>query len=81
MTLFKVPMLNDYPAHRGNFIYSTASSDLAYLDGAGKIILLKRDVQSAILALFKELEAKPHETTDSLRLWIAYTERIKRIFQ
>ena len=81
MTLFKVPMINDYPQHRGNFIYSTSSNNLAFLDSKGKIILLKDEVQTATLALFKELEAKPHETTDSLRLWIAYTERIKRIFQ
>ena len=81
MTLFKVPMLNDYPAHRSNFLYSTASQDLCYLDKTGKMILFKAEVQDAILKLFKEIESHGTTQTDSLRLWIAYTERIKRIFQ
>jgi len=59
MRLYRVPMLNDYPEFRGQFLFSTMSSELAFLDAKGHIHLFKSEIQGAILAAFMEREVRP----------------------
>jgi hypothetical protein len=80
MKLFKVPMLNDYPEHRGNFLQSTMTNDMAFLNPNGKLILIHKEVQAAVQCLFNGARELPERTDDSLNRWIAYAERVKKIF-
>jgi hypothetical protein len=80
MKLYKVPMLNDYPEHRGNFIQSTMTNDMAFLNPNGKMILIHKEVQAAIHCLFSGTKELPDRTDDSLNRFIIYAERVKRIF-
>ena len=59
MKLYKVPMLNDYPDFRGNFITSTVSKQVAYLAGNGGFYLLNTEVGDAIRCLFDIIADRP----------------------
>ena len=82
MKLNRVPILNDYPEYRGSFIQSTASNDMAFLDGTGKMFLLNRAVSGAILCLFDELHSIKMDRDDNLSFnkWYCHTKRAKELF-
>lgn len=61
MRLNRVPMLFDYKDLRGQFIFSTMHSELAFLDAKGHVHLLKSEIQAAILAVFMEQEVRPEK--------------------
>jgi hypothetical protein len=78
MKLHQVPILNDYPEYRGNFIQSKASCDMAFLDPNGKMILLNRAVAGAVLCMFDEMSRRYDQIP--LTKFICYAERVKKIF-
>jgi hypothetical protein len=80
MKLFKVPMLNDYPDFRGNFIRSTTTNDMAFLDGNGKMFLLNAKVQEAILSLFDQAKDHPSiaRPTVSIEAYVTSIERLAK---
>ena len=80
MKIHQVPILNDYPQHRGSFIQSTASNDMAFLDERGKMSLISRPVASAILCLFDELKDRAVEKTPFWQ-WLAMTKEAKKVFE
>jgi hypothetical protein len=57
-------MLCDYPEFRGQFIFSTMTSDIAFLDAKGHMHLFKSEIQGAILAVFREQEVRPAPARD-----------------
>lgn len=82
MKLYRVPMLNDYPDYRGNFIQSTMTNDMAFLNPNGKLILIHKEVQAGILCLFDGIKGiQPVTPRDiSLDRFIIYAERIKKLW-
>jgi len=59
MRLYRVPMLNDYPEFRGQFLFSTMTSTLAFLDAKGHLHLFNSEIEGAILAALMEREVQP----------------------
>jgi hypothetical protein len=52
-------MLSDYEGFRGQFLFSTMKSELAFLDVKGHVHLFNSEIQGAILAAFMEREVRP----------------------
>jgi len=78
MKLYRVPMLNDYPEFRGNFLKSTTTRDLAYLSGKGKLHLINQEVQDAIVCLFDRVADKPAISRPTVPIE-AYVTSIERL--
>ena len=83
--IHKVPFLNDVPGLRGEFIESRMTGDMVYLSKAGRLVPMQDELQQKIRKLDARSEGMPvvskvAEDQMSLRHWIAYTERVKKIF-
>jgi hypothetical protein len=67
MRLEQVPILNDYPEHRGCFIKSTTTGGICFLTDEGKMLLINEKVQRAIERLFDELKRPECPQVDPTR--------------
>jgi len=80
MKLYKVPMLNDYPDFRGNFLHSTTTNQLAYLSGSGSLSLLNAEVGQAVKCLFDIIAERPAipKPTMSVEAYVSSVERLAK---
>jgi ABC-type nitrate/sulfonate/bicarbonate transport system substrate-binding protein len=95
IAIYKVyDLMDKHPDHyKGNFIHATNNDVVAWLEDNGRVFLLNAKVQGAVLRMFEErttetwtrnklgpepVAVQPDDI--SLPKWIAYTERVKRIF-
>lgn len=55
--LVSVPWISgDAPEHRGNFLHSTSTRDVQYLNDAGKLFSMNAEVKNAVMRIFSEVE-------------------------